>query len=291
VVVEKSKKILITGAGGMLGSALLKTLDNHFKVLGCTRRECDITDKNKVESVINSFLPDIVIHCAAYTNVEKAEDEQEKAFFVNREGTRNIFKVLEDKDCLIVYISTDYVFDGKKNSPYLEQDLPSPINVYGKSKLEGEKIVKNFKKHLIIRTSWLFGPCGENFITKIIRKAEQDKVIKVVDDQKGSPTYTFDLSYAIKDIIDISLKRRIEYGIYHITNSGICSWFEFARYIKELTKIEVEILPVTSKESTTKAERPLNSVLSNDKFFNLVGYKLRNWKEAVKEYIQNYLNN
>jgi dTDP-4-dehydrorhamnose reductase len=284
--VGEAKKILVTGAKGMLGRSFCKTMKREYEVRGISRDNCDITQREETEKVIGNFSPDVVIHCAAYTNVDGAEENYKEAFLVNVEGTRNVLSSLKTKDYLFVYISTDYVFDGNKKDCYNEQDIPHPLNQYGASKLEGERIVSKQEKHLILRTSWLFGPGGKNFVTTIIEQAKREKIIRVVNDQVGSPTYTEDLAKAIKDIIDIYFNRGLDSGIFHITNSGKCTWFEFAQYIAMLMNSKVKIEPITSQQLPRKARRPFNSLLSNEKFFNLTGYKLRCWKEAVKEYIK-----
>ncbi|MFA6281998.1 MAG: dTDP-4-dehydrorhamnose reductase [Candidatus Omnitrophota bacterium] len=282
------KKILITGAKGMLGTALCPLLEK-YNILSIDKDNCDITDKSSLINTIGDFEFDAVVHCAAYTNVDKAEEESQNAFKVNTQGTANVACALKSKDCLFIYISTDYVFDGKKESLYTEKDATNPLGVYGKSKLEGENIASGIKKHLIIRTSWLFGPNGKNFVSTIAKAAKEKDALSVVDDQTGSPTYTLDLAKAISDILDIHFKKTIEPGIYNITNTGFCSWFELADYIVKESGLKTTLKPIKSEQLTRPAKRPKNSMLSKEKFKNFLGYYLPTWQEAVSHYLKNYV--
>ncbi|MEI8349144.1 MAG: dTDP-4-dehydrorhamnose reductase [Candidatus Omnitrophota bacterium] len=283
---EEVKKILITGAQGMLGSALCETLSSHYQIIAVDKDECDITDREKTLTFFRNAGADIILHCAAYTDVDRSEDQPQQVYAVNVEGTANIIEAIKGTNCLLVYISTDYVFDGTKKGAYIEPDLPHPLGVYGYSKLEGEKVVQNFPKHLIVRTSWLFGPRGKNFVATIASKAKEKEALQVVDDQVGSPTYTRDLAKALAALLDLYCANRLTYGIYHVTNSGQCSWFEFAKYILSLLHSSVTIKPISSKDLNRKAKRPLNSLLSNEKFYALSGFFLPSWQEAVKHYIE-----
>ncbi|MDP2924248.1 MAG: dTDP-4-dehydrorhamnose reductase [Candidatus Omnitrophota bacterium] len=285
------KKILITGAKGMLGSILCRTLSPFYSVIAIDKEDCDITDKEKVESFFNKLSIDVLIHCAAYTEVDKAEDEPQKAFLINAQGTKNVIEALKGKDCFLIYISTDYVFDGKKPQAYLEADIPNPQGVYAQSKLEGERVISAYTKHAILRTSWVFGPNGKNFVDTIVRLAKEKEILEVVSDQIGSPTYTLDLSEAIKAMLDIYFARGLKYGIYHITNSGKCSWFEFAQFIIQLVNLKTVVKPISSECLHKKAKRPKNSLLSNEKFHSLAGYCLPSWQEAVKNYLDSIKNN
>ncbi|MEM7816611.1 MAG: dTDP-4-dehydrorhamnose reductase [Candidatus Aenigmatarchaeota archaeon] len=287
--VEK-KKVLITGVKGMLGNSLREKLELDYEVFGIDKDNCDITDKNLIKKFFQNLSIDVVIHCAAYTDVDKAEEEARKVFLVNRDGTKNILEVIE-KDTLFIYISTDYVFNGTKKAPYNEEDKPSPLNTYGKSKLEGEKLVSFREKYLIIRTSWLFGPKGDNFVDSILNLAKKRVCLKVVNDQIGSPTYTLDLAEAIKKFLNLYFEEKLVCGIYHITNNGSCSWFEFASYILKIAGLDTKLMPISSLELKKRAKRPKNSVLSNEKFYRLTGGYLRNWQEAVRDYLESYILN
>jgi dTDP-4-dehydrorhamnose reductase len=279
------KKILITGAKGMLGSVLYGVLRPHYSVIGADYADFDITNKTASAKFLNRLKPEAVIHCAAYTDVDKAEDEAEEAILINTRGVKNLAQSLKNRNILFVYFSTDYIFDGRKQTAYLETDKPNPLSVYGLSKLKGEKEAALLEKYLIVRTSWLFGPGGKNFVDTLIDLARKKEIIEVVNDQRGSPTYTFDLSKAIKSMLDIYFENKIQYGIYNITNSSNCSWFELASFIVKLLGLTALVTPTTSDKLLRKAKRPHNSVLCNDKFQALTGYSLPSWQEAVKNYL------
>lgn len=275
--------ILITGAKGMLGFALVKKLSSNNKIFPFDIDTMDITNYQECLNVVKINRPDIIIHCASYTDVDGCETNIEKAFAVNALGTKNIALVCQKLDIPMIYISTDYIFDGTKNEPYLESDTPSPVSVYGKSKYEGEKAVQDtIKKFYIIRTSWLYGPSGKNFVNTIIKLAKEKNELRVVNDQSGSPTYTFDLADAISQLI-----QKPFYGVYHITNQGHCSWYEFTKIILEAANIKNKtVVPVTTDEFPRPAPRPKYSVLEN-RLFKLNGFTLpRHYKDAVEEYLK-----
>ncbi|MDD5195564.1 MAG: dTDP-4-dehydrorhamnose reductase [Candidatus Omnitrophica bacterium] len=284
---EKSKKILITGARGMLGMALSKTLGSLFKASLLDKDDCDITDSAAVKYFFARREFDVIIHCAAYTAVDKAQDEPELAYLVNAQGVKNIFDATEGSNCLFIYLSTDYVFDGAKPAPYTEEDTPRPINVYGQTKLKGEQFARLFKRYLIIRTSWLFGPDGNNFVRTILKKASEKSVLDVVNDQVGSPTYTLHLALAIRKLLETFINKGVPCGVYNITNSGVCSWYTLACRIAALKKLPVEIRPIASEHCFRKAGRPKNSALSGEKFYALTGFRLPRWQEAVEDYLKN----
>lgn len=266
-------KVLVTGANGMLAQDLIPTLeDENYEVIEANKKILDITNLFQVKSVIEKENPDIVIHCAAYTNVEKAQDELQIARNVNVDGTENLAKICAQKDIELVYISTDYVFDGNKKTPYEVDDEPNPINNYGLTKLEGERIVQKYcEKYYIIRTSWLYGHYGKNFVETMLSLSDKEE-LKVVDDQIGCPTWTMDLSNAIVKILDE------EYGIYHACGSGETSWYGFAKEIFKLADKKVNLIPCNSDEFKTKAKRPKYSVMNNNKI-------CRNWELALKDYM------
>lgn len=275
-------KILVTGSNGMLGSDIVKIFSKTYEVVGVTRQDFDITDSQASLEYIKSMKPDVIIHSAAYTNVDGCESNIDIAYKVNALGTRNIAVACNEVNASMVYISSDYVYDGNKNSPYYEYDMTNPISVYGKSKLEGENFIKSLcRKYYIVRTSWLFGKHGKNFIQTMLTLANDKKTISVVDDQVGSPTYTEDLAKALLELI-----LKPAYGIYHITNEDFCSWYDLTKYIFQVADIiGVEVIPITTEELGRPAPRPKNSKL--EKFYlQLNGYNvLRSYKEAVKEYI------
>ena len=275
-------KILITGSNGMLGHDLQEVLKNKHELILTTSKTLNITDRDQVLKVICENKPDVVINSAAYTDVDGCEDNHDIAYGVNGEGVRNLALACKEIDCPLVHISTDYVFNGKNNRPWVEDDEIDPINVYGKSKLEGEEaILEILDKYFIVRTAWLYGVNGKNFPKTMLELAKNHSEITVVYDEVGSPTYTLDLAYGISQLIETDY-----YGIYHITNSESCSWCEFARYIFEVAGVDVNVIPVTASEFARPAPRPSYSVLENKNWiYN--GFKpLRSYKEAIKEYIE-----
>ncbi len=269
------QKILVTGSKGMLGQDLCPILDDEgFEVTETTSKTLDITNIEMVKKVLNAEKPDIVIHCAAYTNVDGAESEEEKAKLINEKGTENIAKICAEIDAELIYISTDYVFDGEKASLYVPTDKTNPLNVYGQTKLLGEKAVQKYcDKYYIVRTSWLYGHHGKNFVETIISLKDKEE-LKVVNDQIGCPTWTVDLSNTIADLIE----EAPDYGIYHICGGGATSWYDFAKEIFKLMEIRKTIKPCITEEFPRPAKRPKNSAMDN------LGV-CRDWKLALKDYI------
>lgn len=275
-------KVLVTGANGQLGYDVVKELQKqNIECCGATRKNFDIVNFEATEKFITNYMPDVVIHCAAYTAVDKAEDEQELCYLVNASATENIAQICKKIDAKMVYISTDYVFDGTKDGFYEVDDKPNPVNVYGRTKLLGEQAVqKILNKYFIVRISWVFGEHGNNFVKTMLRLGKERKELNVVADQYGSPTYTADLAPLLVEMIKIN-----KYGIYHATNEGVCSWKEFAEEIFKLAKMNVKVNRITTYEYPTKAKRPLNSRLSKeklDKYF----YKLPFWEIALEKFIK-----
>ena len=269
------KKVLVTGAKGMLGKDLCPILeDSGYEVIETDVDTMDITDVFSVKGNIEKHNPDIVIHCAAYTNVDQAENDKLNAEKINTVGTDNIAKICAKNDIVLVYISTDYVFDGEKSEPYETNDVPNPINVYGLTKLKGEQSVQKYcTKYFIVRTSWLYGIHGKNFVETMINLAQTKNELNVVDDQIGCPTWTVELSNAI-----VNLLENYAYGIYHACGLGETSWFGFAKKIFELENIEIKVHPCTTEEFPRPAKRPKYSVMRNDKL-------CRKWEIALKEYL------
>ncbi len=284
-IVNKSRllKIVVTGAKGQLGKELIKLLNeyNFTNVIGVDYSDLDITNELEVDKFFNINIPDIIFHCAAYTEVDKAEIDSNSCYNTNHIGTKYIVKNAMKYGAKIVYISTDYVFDGTKEFEYMTFDETNPVSIYGKSKLLGEQEVQMHNMFYIIRTSWVFGGSNTNFVEKIIKLAEGNKVISVVNDQIGSPTYALDLA---KMVIKIGLSNK--YGIYHVTNSEYCSWFEFAQTTLEFLKLNCLIKPVASDYFLTKAKRPKNSRLNNDSIKTFG--KMPTWKDALKRYLSQY---
>ncbi len=269
-------KILVTGAKGMLGGDLCPMLkDEGFEVFEADLHNMDITDVTMAKAVINAEKPDFIVHAAAYTDVDRAETEKDRAVLINKTGSENMAKITAGLGIPVFCISTDYVFDGTENSPYKPDDPVNPINFYGQTKLDGEIAIKEHNpRHYIFRTSWLYGIHGRNFAETMIRLAGENNELRVVDDQKGCPTWTVELARVIISFI----KDRPAYGTYHVCGSGSTSWYGFTRKIMELADISVKITPVSSEEFPRPAKRPAYSVMDNA---NLCP----DWQVSLKEYI------
>jgi len=292
-------KILITGSSGMLGRELCGVLSNGGReIVGVDIAKskdgslapgafhfADVSDRAAVKKIFEKEKPDMVIHTAAWTDVDGCENNPEKARKINVDGTANIVQAAGENSVPLIFISTDFVFDGKKRMSYTELDECGPLGVYARTKLDGEITVSGkLKDYAIVRTSWLFGDGGKNFVNTIISKASAEKMLKVVNDQTGSPTYTKDLAGAIKRLIETGIRGG---EIYHICNSGKCSWYEFAVKIKSLAPgmENVDIEPVSSADIGRPAQRPIFSVMDTSKFQKRTGMALRSWLEALSEYL------
>lgn len=276
-------KVLVTGVKGQLGYDVVKECEKrNIEAIGVDVEEMDITDASKVEEVIKSSNVDAVIHCAAWTAVDKAEDEVELCTKVNVDGTRNIAKVCKELSIKMMYISTDYVFDGQGEQLWNEYDQRNPLNVYGKTKYEGEMAVEELvEKRFIVRIAWVFGVNGNNFIKTMLRLGKERGAVSVVSDQIGSPTYTYDLARLLVDMIETD-----KYGIYHATNEGLCSWYEFACEIFKQANLEVEVTPVNSSQFPTKAKRPFNSRMSKTELDKNGFKRLPTWQDALSRYLK-----
>lgn len=275
-------KVLITGSNGMLGHDLIDVLDGKHELIKTTSKSLDITDEDKVKDYIVNENPGIVINSAAYTDVDGCETNEEIAYKVNGEGVKNLALACKVVDCPLLHISTDYVFNGENNKPWMEDDEVGPISIYGKSKLQGEEAIESILDNFfIIRTSWLYGINGGNFPKTMLELAKTHDTLTVVTDEIGTPTYTLDLAQAIAELIETEY-----YGIYHITNSDYCSWFDFAKYIFEVKNIDVNVVPVTAEEFARPASRPHYSVLNNSNWVNNGFKPLRSYKEAIKDYLK-----
>lgn len=266
-------KILVTGANGMLGQDLCPILEDVGAfVIETDIDTLDITNAGQVDSILTETRPDMVIHCAAYTNVDKAEEDLENAKLINVTGTENVAKSCAKLDIPLVYISTDYVFDGTKKEPYTPEDTPNPLNNYGLTKLQGEEAVKKHcEKYYIARTSWLYGHYGKNFVETMISKAGEP--LKVVDDQTGCPTWTVELANGILRLL------QKPYGTYHVCGSGSTSWYGFAQEIFKQSGLDVKLEPCKTDDFPRPAKRPQYSVMANDKI-------CRNWQAALQDYLQ-----
>lgn len=273
-------KILITGADGMLGTDLQEVLKNE-EVEPTDYKELDITDLDAVMKYVKEYNPDVVVNTAAMTDVDGCETREEFAYILNAEGPKNLALACYEMDIPLVHISTDYVFKGDKRRPLLEDDELGPETVYGKTKLEGEKNIKEIlDKYFILRTAWLYGINGPNFVKKMLELAKNHDEISVVDDQIGSPTFTVDLANAIYDVIKTD-----KYGTYHVTNAGNTSWYDFAKLIFEETNTDVKVKAVSSEEFAAPAKRPKYSVLSHDKWKKAGFKELRDYKDALRVYL------
>ncbi|OXM83476.1 dTDP-4-dehydrorhamnose reductase [Paenibacillus rigui] len=277
--------IVITGAGGQLGHDLIRVLGSsgEHRVSAMSRQELDVTDENAVFKAIAAIRPEVIIHAAAYTQVDLAESHMEEAYMVNSFGTRNVALAAAQTGAKLVYISTDYVFDGTKRIPYTESDRTNPISIYGNSKLHGEKFVQiTCERYYIVRTSWLYGKHGTNFVTKVLSWAEQKEELKMIHDQFGSPTYTYDLARFIHQLIATE-----HYGIYHAANRGACSRLEFAREILRLAgKSHIKLQPVSSDQFPTPARRPEYSVFDAKAIRENGLEPLPPWQEALRMFLE-----
>ena len=279
------KRILVIGAKGMLGRDLVETLRSSFpegEIIAWDVEEIDIQEEKGTVTRIRNLGPDVIINVAAYTDVDGCELNEKKAFAINAEGMKHVALGAVTCGAKVVTLSTDYIFDGKKGSPYLEEDSPNPLNIYGRSKWKGEQYVQELVKDaLIIRTQWLYGKHGKNFVASILRQAREKEVLSVVNDQVGSPTYTLDLAQAIALLIE-----RKAQGIFHAANSDSCTWYHYARTILRLSGIEgVKVVPISSKELAYAAVRPAYSVLNTEKLKRETGSTLRPWVDALKDYL------
>lgn len=275
--------VLVTGVQGQLGFDVARVLkERNMEYVAPTLEELDITDQQKVSEILLRYHPDIVVHCAAYTAVDRAEDEEERCRRINADGTRFIAECCRKIGAKMVYISTDYVFSGIGDKPYEVDDETGPLDVYGRTKMEGEQAVKELlEKYFIVRISWVFGKNGNNFIKTMLRIGKENGVIRVVNDQIGSPTYTADLAELICDMIVTD-----KYGVYHATNEGFCSWAEFARAIFKYAGYDTEVKDISTEEYGAKASRPLNSRLSKEKLDQNGFERLPFWEEALKRFLK-----
>lgn len=276
-------RVLVTGVKGQLGHDVVNELTKRGHTpIGVDVEEMDITDASAVEQEMKKEPLDAVIHCAAYTAVDAAEDNRDICMRVNAEGTRNIARVCRELDIKMIYISTDYVFDGEGERPWEPDDPRNPLNVYGESKYQGELAVEEYlDKYFIVRIAWVFGVNGKNFIKTMLRLAENQKEINVVNDQTGSPTYTYDLAVLLADMVETD-----RYGRYHATNEGLCTWYEFAKEIFAQAGVEVRLNPVSSEEFPAKAKRPHNSRMDKSKLTENGFSRLPSWQDALKRYLE-----
>lgn len=284
--------IWLIGNKGMLGSEVEPLLGESGRECVVSDKEVDITDYNQLRDFAGEKTISWIVNCSAYTAVDRAEDEPEAARAVNSRGVQNIARLASEKKARLIHISTDYVFDGTKDGAYTEEDSPNPRGVYGSSKLEGEKSIQGaLEEYFILRTAWLYGENGPNFVNTMLHLFGGRNEVRVVDDQWGSPTFAIDLAGAIVRIIE---KRADRYGIFHFTNEGRTNWYEFAKEIHQLARErgivqkEVNIVPIPTEQYPTRAVRPRNSLLSKEKIKRELGVECREWKIALEEYIKNF---
>ncbi len=276
-------KVLVTGSHGMLGTDLINLLrGKNLNVIDAPHKEeLDVAYEDEVLHFILKCMPDIIINCAAFTDVDRCETESKIAYKVNALGPKNIAIAAKRCGAKVVQISTDFVFDGHSGRPYVEEDLPNPLSEYGKSKLEGERNVQNNSDmYLIVRTSWLFGRSGTNYVEKMIELAKKNKELSIVNDEIGSPTYTVDLAEALWTLIEHKCE-----GIFHVANEGNCSRLEWARKIFEIMGYNINIHPIDSSQYKRPAKVPLNSVLNCQKLTKVTGFRMRHWEEALSAYL------
>lgn len=276
-------RIAVTGSNGMLAGTLIPVLSEEHTVTGLPRQSLDITNRESVNQVIRDLSVDLIINCAAYTKVDKAEEEREKAFLINGTGVQNLSIICADMNIPLCHISTDYVFDGEKKKPYTPFDNTNPLNTYGESKLAGERYIEwIMDRFYIIRTSWLYGKGGNNFVYTILRLSEEREELRVVNDQVGSPTSVTTLSHAIKRLITTGA-----YGIYHFTDDseGGITWYDFAMEILNIRSVKKKVVPIKTEDYPLPARRPSYSVLDTGIFSSVTGYRPLNWKVALREFL------
>jgi len=287
--VDSRPRLVLVGASGMLASMVSRLAPKFFQLFPLDLPGFDITDLNIVSAVLHKVRPEFIVNCAAYTNVDGCETDAEMAARVNGEGPGNLAAVAKKLDATLVHVSTDYVFDGKKGEAYVEGDTPNPLSAYGRSKLLGEQAIlqSGLEKYFIVRTSWLYGPGGKNFVETIVRLASEREELRIIDDQIGSPTFTRDLAQAI-----FSLLMTDEYGIYHFSDEGQCSWFEFGKEIVDCLsrsggKVKVQrIAPIATHEYPLPAHRPAYSVFSKEKYRAVTGAEVPHWRDSLAAYFR-----
>lgn len=284
-------RILVTGSGGMLGHDVIRVFLEHGHKVRATDitsqdHPLDITKDEDIRNALISSRPDWVINCAAYTDVDACEDHEDDALLLNAEGPAMLARACREHSIRLLHVSTDYIFDGTRDTPYAEHDIPCPVNAYGRTKLEGEiAITGRMEDFIIVRSQWLFGLHGKNFVSTILRAARNTPVLRVVNDQHGSPTYTRDLASAIRQLVELDAR-----GIYHVSNRGTATWFDLAKKALELMELDNEVVPVTTAEFPRPAKRPSYSVLSMKKFTDTTGKLMPIWPVSLKEYLQEFLH-
>lgn len=280
--------VLVTGANGQLGQAIQFVAGNYPNIhfVFCSSSDLDITNKENCGSVFNKEKPDFCINAAAYTAVDKAESETDQAHLINCIGAKNLAEACKNFNAKLIHISTDFVFDGSKNAPYNETDLPNPKGVYGQSKLDGEIAIQEvFDAYFIIRTSWVYSKFGNNFMKTMLRLASERTSLSIVNDQIGTPTNAVDLAECLVTIITEHSKLNTEhYGIYNFSNEGQCSWFDFAKKIFEINQVKIDLIPIPTTQFPTPAERPKYSVLDKTKIKSTFRIEIKPWEQSIEIY-------
>lgn len=278
--------VLVTGANGQLGQAIQYIAKNYLSLnfVFCNSTDLDISNKENCQAVFRKIKPDFCINAAAYTAVDKAELEQDKAELINVIGAKNLAETCKELDTKLIHISTDFVFDGSNNTPYTENQIPSPKGVYGQTKLDGERAIQNvFSNYYIIRTSWVYSQFGNNFMKTMLRLASERTSLSVVNDQIGTPTNAVDLADCLMTIISSQHPTpNTQNGIYHFSNEGQCSWYDFAKVIFEINQVNIDLIAIPTSEFPTPAERPKYSVLDKSKIKSTFGITIKNWQESLK---------
>jgi dTDP-4-dehydrorhamnose reductase len=278
-------KVLVTGANGQLGRELTEWRDSRFEIHGYSREFLDVSDLQQCRSIVAQVQPDAIIHCAAYTAVDKAEMEPDEAFRINSSGSRNIALAARENGAKLCLVSTDYVFDGTSQTAYNEYDQPNPKTVYGKSKLAGEQLVQTLhERYFIVRTSWVYGKYGNNFVKTMLKLSEERDELKVVADQVGSPTYTYDLAGFLFELV-----RTDYFGIYHASNTGTCSWYDFAKAIFAESGKSTAVEPCTTAEFPRPAPRPAFSMMDHAALRTNGFHNLPHWRDALQRFLKDYL--
>lgn len=281
--------VLVTGGAGQLGQSLQFIAPNYpdIQFVFCTSSELDIANLESCKEIFSKHQPDYCINAAAYTAVDKAESEPKKAHLINTIGAKNLAEVCKKCDVILLHISTDFVFDGKKTVPYTEEDLPNPTGVYGQTKLDGEIMIQQtYEKHFIIRTSWVYSQFGNNFMKTMLRLAAERDSLSVVNDQIGTPTNAVDLAETLVKIITFNIQHPTSnFGIYNFSNEGQCSWYDFAKKIFEINNIRINLQPIPTTNFPTPAKRPNYSVLDKSKIKETFSLKIKNWEESLKTFI------
>lgn len=278
--------VLVTGSSGQLGQSLQHIAPNYkaIQFVFCTSSDLNITDIEQCHAIFEQYQPDYCINAAAYTAVDKAESEPEKAYAINVIGAKNIAEVCKAYNTVLFHISTDFVFDGRKKSPYNEEDLPNPTGVYGQTKLDGEiEVQQAWEKHFIIRTSWVYSQFGNNFMKTMLRLASERDTISVVNDQIGTPTHAVDLANALVQLMAVDNQQPTtpNFGIYNFSNEGQCSWYDFAKKIFEVNNIQIDLKAIPTSSFPTPAQRPAFSVLDKSKIKNTFGLSIKNWEACL----------